>query len=274
MFRNFFQGFNNNENGVMDVDEIPPSQPETGIIFISAHGGVITRQIEGISKPKMVRIPDTMEVIKISVATPGVVNLAHENDIVEYYNLIVPVFQDLSNPDIPISELQEIINQLIEKFQLKFNKIAKRNIKFRGLDHVHDFQLHTDKALKVFYLNPGEFIADKEYLRTESDIATDVDFRVLSLSREHGREDLLSKNNDEITTEEIMEHFLRNGTRRLIIFDFSCSTCSTYSERDTRSLRRKLIKDDIGYGGKRTRRNKRKMKRNKKPTKTRATRNK
>lgn len=272
MFSKFFQGFasrNDDYSGEIDVDETG-----TGIVFISAHGGLFTKQIEGVSEPKLVQVPYTMEVIKISLATPGVANIANETDMVGYYNLIIEVFENLSNPNIPISDLKQILNELIKKFKLQLNEIAEslyaddgdNTKKEERDDDKVNFKLHVNKAFKVFYLNPGDFIVNKVYLRTESDIApckTKINFRVLSLSREHGLEDLLSKNNQEITTEEIMKHFLINGTRRLIIFDFSCSTCFTYSDRDTRGLRRMITRDNIPYGGKRTRKNKRKMKRNK-----------
>lgn len=290
MFKSIFQAFGfgydddnavmNIDNRKMDLDEIHPPQvviPPAEIIFITTHGNLIVQQKNGLSQPKLVPVPNNMEVIKINITAPGVVNITNESDIIYYYNSIIEVFQQLRNPNIPILELKQIINKIIKKIQKQFDekvKIKKTEIIGDDIDsYVRDFKRYSDRAFQVSYLNPGNLIADKEYSRSESDDKTDIDFRILNVA---DGVDLLSEDDDEITTKGLMDHFSKNGTTRLIIFDFSCSTCYTMNDRDTRGFRR-TITTQYAYGGnkKRTLHNKRKTKEiNIKNTKKRPTRKK
>ena len=249
----------------MDVDETPLQQEEeplTEIIFITTHGGLITRQKKGLSEPLLVPIPNNMEVIKISVTAPGIINISNNIDIIMYYRSIIEVFQQLSDPHTSISELNQILNELIKKFQIQFEqKVRMKKTDISGLtddddNYIRDFKRHSNKAFQVYYLNSGKLIADKEYSRTDSDDKTVFDFRILNVA---DGMDLLSKDNDQITTKEIIDYFSQNGTKRLIIFDFSCSTCLSTNERDIRGLRRSIITRHA-YGGSRRNRNKQKTK--------------
>ncbi len=262
-------------------DEIPSTQDEihaTEIILISTHGALITRQNkEKLSQPKLVRVPDNMEVIKITITAPGIGNITNESDILIYYNSIIEVFGELRNPYKSIDEISRTLNELIKKFQTQFKEQLKiKNTQIIGVDdnasYVRDFKRHSNKAFQVYYLKPGSLITDKEFSRTTDDNMTDLDFRILNVA--YG-EDLLSKDNDTITSGEIMNYFSENGTRRLIIFDFSCSTClTTMTERATRRLRRTLITEGTGHGGNRkqtrirNKNNRKTQKRNKNNRKT------
>jgi hypothetical protein len=267
-------------NEKMDVDDIPSSQdyiPLTKIIFITTHGDIITQQNkDNLSEPKLVRVPDNMEVIKITVTAPGVTNIADENDIISYHNSILKVLEQLRNPNTSILELQHILNELIKEFQKAFQeqlKIKNTQIFDRSADtdfYLRDFKRHSNKAFQVYYLEPGSFIVDKEYSRTEDDYKTDLDFRILSLP---DTDDLLRGDNTEITTGEVMNYFSENGATRLIIFDLSCSTCSNMNERATRRLRRTITRSHA-YGGKRKQTRRRRKQNKQKTKKSRATRKK
>jgi hypothetical protein len=258
-------------------DEIPSHMTLTKIIFITTHGDIITQQNkDNLSEPKLVRVPDNMEVIKITVTAPGVTNIADENDIISYHNSILKVLEQLRNPNTPILELQQILNELIKEFQKPFQeqlKIKNTQILDRSAEtdfYLRDFKRHSNKAFQVYYLEPGSFIVDKEYSRTEDDYKTELDFRILTLP---GTDDLLRGDNTEITTGELMNYFSENGATRLIIFDLSCSTCSNMNERATRRLRR-AITSSHAYGGKRKQTRRRRKQNKQKTKKRRATRKK
>jgi hypothetical protein len=284
MERSLFEAFgydSNDEdmvsNAKMDVDEMPSHMPLTKVIFITTHGDIITQQNkDNLSEPKLVRVPDNMEVIKITVTAPGVTNIADENDIISYHNSILKVLEQLRNPNIPILELQQILKELIKEFQKPFQeqlKIKNTQILDRSAEtdfYLRDFKRHSNKAFQVYYLEPGSFIVDKEYSRTEDDYKTDLDFRILSLP---DTDDLLHGDKTEITTGELMNYFSENGATRLIIFDLSCSTCSNMNERATRRLRR-TITTSHAYGGKRKQSRRRRKQNKQKTKKRRATRKK
>jgi hypothetical protein len=50
-----------------------------------------------------------MEVIKISVTAPGIINLTNEIDVIIYYRSIIEAFVQLRDPDTSISELNQIL---------------------------------------------------------------------------------------------------------------------------------------------------------------------
>jgi hypothetical protein len=284
MKRRLYEAFGYDEDTVindeMDVDDIPSSQdymPFAKIIFITTHGELLAKKNEGLFEPKLVSVPDNMEVIKITATAPGVTNIADENDIISYHNSILEVLEKLRNPNAPILELNQILNELIKEFQKAFQeqlKIKNTQIFDRSAEtdfYLRDFKRHSNKAFQVNYLKPGESIADKEYSRTEDDYKTVFDFRILNMP---SVEDFLQEDNDEITTEELMNHFAANGTRRLIIFDFSCSTCFIDSERNMRNVRRDILNNNACGGKRRRTRRSNKKKRKTQNKKRRATRKK
>lgn len=268
-------------NDEMDVDDIHSSQdymPFAQVVFISTHGELLAKKNEeGLFEPKLVPVPDNMEVIKITATAPGIVNLTSQNDINSYHDLILEVFHDLRNPNLKLSDLKQILNELIKEFNKKLApklKLKSREIRDTFGDYDIDlvkFKRYFDSAFKIFYLKPGKSIADKAYSRTEDDFKTVIDFRILNMPSVN---DLLQGDNVSTTTEELMNLFAQNGARRLIIFDFSCSTCFIDSERNMRNVRREIL-NNYACGGKRRRtRRSNKKKRKTQNKKRRATRKK
>ena len=83
---------------------------------------------------------------------------------------------------------------------------------------------------------------------------------------------------NSITTEALMHYYSEIGTKRLFIFDFSCSTCSTrmtMSDREKRHFNRNVLCDQTNcdgknrrthaYGGNQKRKNRRITKKRRKP---------
>lgn len=239
-------------------------------IMITSHGAIITKKNEQtqLFEPKLITIPGNIEVVKITVTAPGVVNFGSEYQIYRYYQNIIEIFDQLKDPNIPISELQQILNELITKFQIGYQDVI-----FRPEEYSHyarDFKRHSDRAFQVYYLSPGSSIIDKAYSRNLSNpienSPTSILYKILELPNKF---DLLSGDKNYITTEEIIDYYSQIGTPRLFIFDFSCSTCTSESmtPRDIRHLRQTILCDQTNcdgkisrthaYGGnkKRTRRN-------------------
>jgi hypothetical protein len=217
-----------------------------------------------------------MEVIKITATAPGIVNLTSQNDINSYHDLILEVFHDLRNPNLKLSDLKQILNELIKEFNKKLApklKLKSREIRDTFGDYDIDlvkFKRYFDSAFKIFYLKPGSLIADKAYSRTEDDFKTVIDFRILNMPSVN---DLLQGDNASTTTEEVMNLFAQNGARRLIIFDFSCSTCFIDSARNMRNVRREIL-TKYAFGGKRKQTRRRRKQNKQKTKKRRATRKK
>ena len=230
----------------------PITSPAKGII-ITSHGAIITKKNEQtqLFEPKTISVPSNLEVIKITATAPGVVNFGSEYNVYRYYQYIIEVFDQLKDPNIPISELQQILNELIAKFQIEYE-----GIKFSPEEYSHyvrDFKRHSDRAFQVYYLNPGSSIIDKGYSRNPSNpnenVPTSILYKIVELPVGL---DLLSGHTNSITTEEIIHYFSQIGTPRLFIFDFSCSTCTseTMTPRDIRHLRQTILCDRTNCDGK------------------------
>jgi hypothetical protein len=222
-------------------------------IMITSHGAIITKKNEQtqLFEPKLITIPDNIEVVKITVTAPGVVNFGSEYKIYRYYQHIMEIFDQLKDPNIPVLDLQQMLNELITKFQREYEGVI-----FRPEEYSHyarDFKRHSDRAFQVYYLNPGSSIIDKEYSRNPSNpienSSTSILYKIIELPNEF---DLLYGHKNSITTEEIIHYYSQIGTPRLFIFDFSCSTCTSGSmtPRDIRHLRQTILCDQTNCDGK------------------------
>lgn len=226
-------------------------------IIITSHGAIITKKNEQtqLFEPKTISVPSNLEVIKITATAPGVINFGSEYNVYRYYQYIIEVFDQLKDPNIPISELQQILNELIAKFQREYE-----GIKFRPEEYTHyarDFKRHSDRAFQVYYLTPGSSIIDKGYSRNPSNpnenVPTSILYKIVELP---AGLDLLSGHTNSITTEEIIHYYSQIGTPRLFIFDFSCSTCTSgpiMTPRDSRHLRQTILCDKTNCDGKEAR---------------------
>lgn len=267
-------------------DELNESEEEklerddTNILFISTHGLINCSNDDEID---YIRIPEGMQVIKITLSLQGNVNMVSEGT----YDFALVVINSLKskmlsiNNDISTEGINEAIGHIkdlqldLSKSTLKtLNKELKKSNYNKKIKKKYERQyafVHGMKdSVKNFTLNEGDLIANKTFLRDSSDISNkigDQDYSI-TIVNSPDKTDVLSEmtrttryGSQRITMEQLLNYFKNKGIVKLIIFDYSCSVYKKrkyVEERSTRNIRRK---SSHAYGGKRT---KKVIKRNKK----------
>jgi len=276
---------------------------DTDVLFISTHGSIMCTEIECDieNKPTLTKIPEGMEVIKITLATEGCINIMTEGIynfaivLLNYYkNKLLSMDDNVVNKAID-DVAKEIKSIQIHKSKYMLSDINKtmrkssnvKKIKKQFNDQL-DFIYTAKNSVKKFVLKEGDFIMNKEYSRSyEDERLGEKDFAIMAINSIN-EIDVLSEmrrktrfGSQKITTEELLDYFKKKGTNKLIIFDYSCSVYnSSYydngkkyirklSNMENRRLRRETTNPYGGYKYKRTRKFKKsKSKKNRKSRKS------
>lgn len=260
---------------------LPVSAPKISVI--TSHGALCCNPDITRKKPTTLhifKIPEGIEVIKISIAPPGIENYCSSLDSYEYIQLINKYANDL----IASNFSEEYLKLLIDGIFIIYNAIvsslySSKDVKKteEELKSRKEFISHNVLGIKIFRLRPGNKIINKTFSRHihEKDMN---DFSVLEISKSESKDylfpdlfdvtDLVTNIEEQqlMTTENIINHYKNNGVRRLLMIDFSCSTPDyDISVRDTRGIRRDIITKNIPFGGlKKTKKRKMKKRKNKK----------
>jgi hypothetical protein len=244
---------------------------ENMITIITSHGEIMCDANDAYNQnPIFIEIPEGIEVIKFTISVPGVAAFATEIDSFRYIRLINK-YADLL---ILNNFSDRTLNSMKKGIELMFKNILKREEKKEKYNKEFKNLIYTsNKALKMFKLKPGDKIINKTFIRQHNEKFIN-DYSILELDHtynyydlENELPDLLIKNRDKMTSEtrqlygafadvistkEIIEYYKSIGIKKLMIFDFSCSSFivdGKYSinDRSTRSLRRQVDKNP--YGG-------------------------
>jgi hypothetical protein len=278
-----------------DVDDEPIKSTELNdtslfnplVLMVMTHGLI---PCENDDRYSTTRIPDGMELIKISIAEEGLVSCDDQNESVNKYLIdINDRLPQLLNKNLN----QRVLNDMVDEFRRshslvyiprinkKINKI-KKNKKKTSIDEIDlkDYEEFLEGyetgGFKIHRLFSGDVIANKTYYRLFKEKngnqfsiieMNKPIFRLSSMEKIPQMKDLLSEFYPDITyppddrhtinLEKILQHYKRLGITRLILFDFSCSLYSyiNLGVRQPRidKFRMNYIKElnkDIPSGGK------------------------
>jgi hypothetical protein len=259
------------------------------------------------NKPKLTQIPEGMEVIKITFATEGCVNMTSLGTY-DFTVFLINHFKNelLSTNDYIFDETINYIVKELKSIQMGQSNVLLKDInkkirktndpkKIKAKSNYQIGFIHAVKnSVKKYLLKEGDFIMNKKYSRSPSDDKMgEHDFTITAINSIDTK-DVLSEirritrfGNQEMTTEELLDYFKRKGTNKLIIFDFSCSVYhSSYhhngkkyirqlSNAENRRLRRETTYPYGGYNkskksnkSNKNKSNKSKKKKSNKPKKT------
>lgn len=247
------------ESTIRETDEIE-LRDDADILFISTHGSIMCDEIECEidNKPKLTQIPEGMEVIKITFATEGCVNMTSLGTY-DFTVFLINHFKNelLSTNDYIFNETINYIVKELKSIQVDQSNILLKDInkkirqtndpkKIKAKSNYQMGFIHAVKnSVKKYLLKEGDFIMDKQYSRSPSDDKMgEYDFTITAINSIDTK-DVLSEirritrfGDQSITTEELLDYFKRKGTNKLIIFDFSCSVYhSSYYHNNKKYIR-------------------------------------
>lgn len=243
---------------------------KTSIVAVTCHGKIHCKRD---STPSMVKIPEGLDVIKVTIASEG--NIAcFSSDMIR--DIISRIMEEknnlLSSSDREVSISISRINSLIyEKSSVYKNYLEEiQSQRIRDLTYKENFFLGThDLGFKIFNLHSGDAIANKLFYRKIDEkegldmsipIITDSNFPNTLPTQTDLYPDLLSMigfthNSGDgeqiiVTTDYIMQHFKSIGTTKLIIFDLSCSKMYGVSEESEKCSMKIMSENPVPFGGK------------------------
>jgi len=249
---------------------------ETAVLLITSHGLVIKEEDE--EDVETFTVPEGITIKRALVSAPGECNIASETDVNGYVSEINAFMRALtSNRESTQNDaITRILNTVrrIDEEDLRFKRMAASEYERAGTEdesdaeHADNYRRYIQQFEKGFTritFNEGDQILNKKFSRTNEQ-ASKNDWVIKAMSVP-GQPDLMAYlrpqtrfGDTTLTLEEIIHFLISKGVSNIIIFDLSCSNIATpdhteYSQRDIRSLRKKIRKE--GYGGKKTKRTKR-----------------
>lgn len=238
--------------------------PEKMILFVSTHGTIICEK----DVLKKFTLPPGIELKRMQVATPGVVNFASDSIMSGYVSMINAHRNELlSNNDATqnaaIIKMMKYIRRkdLIESEELKrgleytpedeYDKKRNYNIVdyIEGLNRSHRIQTYNSTQQ-----SPVD-VLNKTYTR-ENYKKTKNDWTIKAMNIP-GQPDLLAymkkqtrHGDSTVTMKEIVNECLAHGVKQLMLFDFSCGSIADneynpVEPRHVRLLRRRITVEDI-----------------------------
>lgn len=285
-------------NGSEEKDDmVVISEPEPELIegnmisIITSHGGIMCEYNNDSYdiNPVLFEIPAGIEIIKFTISVPGIVSASDETEI----NIIIKVINYYANYLISSNFSDVYLSLIIKEIQKIFSKKQLMNYisYYKDDEATKSIHHHYEKGFKIYKLKPGDKIIDKVFTR-QLDEKTINDFSILELSHKYNVDELEESLPDlfdiyrppqtaamlssygfsqVITTKQMIKYYKSKGIKKLLIFDFSCSTFridhkDINDERIERRVRRNI---DTAYGGsKRRKRKTKKRKIKKRKTKT------
>jgi hypothetical protein len=253
-----------NYKNISDIDYVYESEPENdllveeeyktiqdrnplfhpSILAINAHGNI--RLNKKTKKYIVTKIPDGMELIKISISAPGVVHCSDRKNNNRQLVEIIKSTPSLLDENLNKNVLQNIVNRLrmyIEK-NIVTQTIERRTYLYKT------YSKYYNEGFKIHILGPNDTIADKIYYRqygydnkfknefTLAKIDDGIDIQKIPNKNAY-KIPILPDLFDEfypnktynfmetIYLSDILRYYKNNGTTRLILFDFSCSVYDT-----------------------------------------------
>jgi hypothetical protein len=266
---------------------------ESVILQITTHGAI---ELDENNQPVEFNFQPGMFLTKLSAVTPGTCNIMSAESSNYFSRRIINNIDRILwllnfNHNRSEEELEQMGTPgLIKSFVRSFKK--EDTVDLKDVEH----QLQTADSdidpdyLKYFHNYDQSYLyspkktsaINKVYVRGQGEIfgepnigTWDYKINVLNMP---GQPDLMREiagrthyKMSKITFKDIMDFLYANGVRCVFLFDFSCSTFEEpISETADRAVKRDLLKRGL-YGGKKTRRHKKKRKTIKKFSKKRKT---
>lgn len=225
---------------------LPYLLPQKIVVAITTHGHIpycdITNTVEQFA------IPQGFKLNKISIASPGNVNVTTEFARCNVLNCVLHhINSQLDSNKSNYSKLKDlgsIVQNADSTYKLNKNDPLEKKYAY-GLD----------KGYTVHSLYPGDMIANKIYTSNCKEKTNNyLTMPILNLP-DHELLDLMNCT-QEVSLSSIIKFVMDNGVNELTIIDFSCSTFMNTNktkfapDKTTRSLRRKLNSDSVAHGGK------------------------
>jgi hypothetical protein len=251
------------------------------VLAVTCHGHIT---LDRSDKYEVTEIPDGMELIKISIATSGLINCCQTSSVSRY---LVEINKSMSgllseslNDNILNNLLGRIRSSILEKAIPMSEKILGQKRK-KDIEHT----LYTehlkcyDQGFKIHKLVSGNIIANKTYLRR----AGEKNKNDFSLPEMREPIDIIKINSttysipkiydlfshffpgsydsdfiQSVTLKQILQYYNDLGVTRLILFDFSCSIFKSDSHLEgytPSGMHLRLIRQknkDIPSGGKKS----------------------
>jgi hypothetical protein len=216
------------------------------ILAITAHGNI--RLNKKTKKYIVTKIPNGMELIKISISAPGVV---HCSDTKNNNRQLVEIIKSTS------SLLDENLNEnVLQNLVDRLRMYIQKNIVTQAIDRrsylYKTYSKYYDEGFKIHILGPNDTIANKTYYRQYgNDNKFKNEFTLAKIDDGIDIQKIPDKNAYKIPKlpdlfdefyphktypynfmqrtylSDILRYYKNNGTTRLILFDFSCSVYDT-----------------------------------------------
>jgi hypothetical protein len=237
--------------------------PETLVLSITTHGCMVGDKP---GETELTKIPAGMTLTKISATAPGVPNMASQESSEQAINMISGTFQDPRNARVPV---ETIVAGLVPHLRQIQTDIGAEVRRYRAEGTPGNFANYTDKSSSVITYPAGSPIIDKVFSvsQEESMIASPYDFKINALNIP-GKPDILrwvltgqtipitraqsKREEDQIPLGLLLQVFRAKGVKKVILFDFSCSSMIDLDPRSSRLERRNL--ERMGLNGGRGRR--------------------
>lgn len=269
----------------INIDE--PQKDKIAIVSITTHGDIQVYEIKDktdkkhkIYEPVTMSPIRDMEIISLNVVTPGVPNLAPSEIVETGINIIKEETQNFNNS----TDKSEMID-MIERIKVRLiesdtqpveveNEFKNKNPEYLEDEEIVAYRLHDDSMYSIHdYSN--EMPLDKEFLRANIDVFNKplnekYDWKITLLSNSD-EPDLMNTLNPTISAlrnsetkkdnsitylSKIIDYLRKNGKKKVIIVDFSCSVIrrGEYGISPSQERYARLVAIRHGKGGKTNRR--------------------
>jgi len=269
---------------------VPKTFPRTLVIAVSTHGTIRTFQ-------EKFKVPEGITLVKVNAVIPSVCNIVAPQDMKDANELITKKVNErrhLDSTDL-VSLSSKITYEIIKKVTGSKNETDSFVKEQRKAGEVEEIKVELAfldsfaRGYSVQNIEPGSTMINKVYLRKNSEARNkEGDWQIKALNIA-GQPDLINEVENangerstrykeaEITFEQLINFCMDKGSRRFLIFDFSCANVTDEfgndafdgDERCRRSFARETLKEGKNWGGKtkrRRRRNKKSKKRSRKIT--------
>jgi hypothetical protein len=246
------------------------SYPKTVIVAITCHGTIVINNKTNV--PEMFTIPNKMKIIKLSAVTPGVCNFTVDEDMDKFIRTILDkehkkeMTKGLKKPNTYVKTLANLYENIEEETLTETLKASTDSNEEIRREYIHNL----DKRYKIVNYNKKHpKMLNKLYTRNnkmEQNIS-EWDFGIFALNV-LGKPDLITllkgrsyaDKNVSLNLEELVFFLKGKGVDKIILLDMSCSNFefddeTSVDERNTRSIRNNLVKQNLN-GGKSYRKNK------------------
>ena len=216
------------------------------ILAITAHGNI--RLNKKTKKYIVTKIPNGMELIKISISAPGVVHCSDTKNNNRQLVEIIKSTSSLLDENLNENVLQNLVNRL--RMYIEKNIVTQATERRTYL--YKTYSKYYDEGFKIHILGPNDTIADKTYYRQYGyDNKLKNEFTLAKIDDGIYIQKIPDKNAYKMPTlpdlfdefypdktyddnftqrtylSDILRYYKNNGTTRLILFDFSCSVYDT-----------------------------------------------